>query len=147
MVKKIKGLFLVALVFGLLGSVQALAATEEKVEVESKEAHAHKGHFHHSPEFLEKKAKELGISTEGKDSETIATEVREAMIKKKAEELGIKTEGKNFDTLAKEVKETFIKKQAEELGIKTDGKDSDTLAREVRETIIKSEAKELGIST
>jgi hypothetical protein len=134
--------FAIALLFGLLGSVQTYAATEEKPEV-----HGRGHHFKHNPEFIKKKAESLGIETEGKDPETIAKEVREVIIKQKAKELGIDSNGKDIDALAKEVWETEIKKDAKELGIATEGKDLHDLAREVHETQIKKDAKELGIST
>ena len=37
----------------------------------------HKGGFMHNSEFIKKRAEELGISTEGKDSETIIKEIKE----------------------------------------------------------------------
>jgi hypothetical protein len=134
--------FAIALLFGLFGSVQTYAAAEEKTEV-----HGRGHHFKHNPEFIKKQAESLGIETDGKDTETIAKEVRETIIKQKAKELGIDSDGKDMDTLAKEVWETEIKKEAKELGITTDGKDLYELAKEVRETQVNKEAKELGIST
>lgn len=134
--------FAIALLFGLFGSAQIYAATEEKTEV-----HGRGHHFKHNPEFIKKQAESLGIETDGKDTETIAKEVRETIIKQKAKELGIDSDGKDMDTLAKEVWETEIKKEAKELGITTDGKDLYELAKEVRETQVNKEAKELGIST
>lgn len=146
--KKRKAYFCaIALIFGLLGKVQVFAAAEETTQAESSEVHGHKRHFKHNPEFLKKQAESLGIETDGKDTETIAKEVRETLIKKRAETLGIETKGKEFDVLAKEVHETEIKKTAKELGISTEGKDLRDVAHEIRETQIKKEAKELGIST
>jgi len=135
-----------AFLFGFLGSVQVFAATQEKEQVKANEVHG-RDHFRHNPEFIKKQAESLGIKTEGKDTETIVKEVREAMLKKRAEELGIDTKGKHLDSLAKEVRETEIKTEAKELGISTEGKDLRDLVHEIRETQIKKEAKELGIST
>lgn len=56
-------------------------------------------------EVLLKKAKELGISTEGKDMKTIQQEIRAAMIVEEAKKAGISTEGKDIATLKKELKE------------------------------------------
>jgi hypothetical protein len=134
--------FAIALLFGLFGSLQTYAATEEKTEV-----HGRGHHFKHNPEFIKKQAESLGIETDGKDTETIAKEVRETIIKQKAKELGIDSNDKDLEALAKEVWETEIKKEAKELGIATEGKDLHNLAREVHETQIKKDAKELGIST
>src|SRR4051794_272953 len=92
----------IALLLGLLGPVQAFAATQETGESTGVHGH-HQDHYRHNPEFIKKQAESLGIKTDGKDTETIAKEVWQAMIKKRAEELGIDTKGKDFDKLKKEV--------------------------------------------
>ncbi|WP_144548308.1 hypothetical protein [Bacillus sp. X1(2014)] len=135
-----------AFLFGFLGSLQAFAAPQENEQVKENEVHG-RDHFRHNPEFIKKQADSLGIKTEGKDTDTIVKEVREAMIKKRAEELRIDTKGKDLDSLAKEVRETEIKTEAKELGISTEGKHLRDVVHEIRETQIKKEAKELGIST
>src|SRR5574342_983034 len=63
----------------------------------------HKGFFGGTSEELIAKAKDLGISTSGKDAETLMGEIREAAIKSEAKELGIKTANKDINTLAEEV--------------------------------------------
>ncbi|MCM2532421.1 hypothetical protein NDK43_08490 [Neobacillus pocheonensis] len=87
-----------ALLFDLIGSGPAFAATQENSQMEPQAAihgNAQKGHVWNNPEFMKKQAEMLGIQTKGKDNQTIAKEVREAMFKKKAEALGIDTKGKD----------------------------------------------------
>src|SRR3954471_16655496 len=94
--------FAIPLLIGLLGPIQVLAASQGNELNQSSEVHGHgHGHFRHNPEFLKNQAEALGIKTDGKDTETIDKEVREAMMKKRAETLGISTKGKDLDSLAK----------------------------------------------
>lgn len=127
-----------ALAMGIIGASPALA---EKGPGE--------GHPHHkmNRDFLEKRAEELGIEAEGKETEQLAKEVHEAKIIEKAKEMGIETEGKEVEEVAKELRETHIMNKAKELGIKTDGKDMEDIANEIRETLIMNKAKELNIDT
>lgn len=135
-----------AFLFGVLGSVQVFAATEEKAQVKANEVHS-RGHFRHDSEFIKKQAESMGIKTEGKDTETIAKEVRETHIKKVAKELGISTNGKELKEVVHEIRETQIKKEAKELGISIKNKDLREVAHEVREKRIFQAAEKLGIET
>jgi hypothetical protein len=107
----------------------------------------HKGAFIGDPEKLIAKAKELGISTTGKDAETLFKEIRETIVKKEAKKLGIPTEGKDTRELAHEVMSAKVKADAKELNITIDGKMMHELIREVRKKKVENAAKELGIST
>jgi len=112
----------------------------------------------------------LALKQKGKDTDTLAKEIRriwvetiakewghrderqrwsndyerseKARLTKAAKQLGIKTEGKSLDELAREVNETRIKQQAQKLGIHAEGKDIEQLAQEVRETLITRAAEQ-----
>ncbi|WP_026909361.1 hypothetical protein [Paucisalibacillus globulus] len=128
-------------------------------------------------ERIKSLAEEYGISLEGKDLETVQTELRDALMNAKADELGISTDSKSLDELELEFKaasgkdfETtdaegnlsedsndyrmnlgnradLLKDKAKELGIETDDKDSDAIQQEVLERMMNEKAAELGIST
>ena len=128
-------------------------------------------------ERIKSLAEEHGISLDGKDLETVQTELRDALLNAKADELGISTDGKSLEELELEFKATsgkdfetteeegnlsddsndyrmnlgnradLLKDKAKELGIKTDAKDSDAIQQEVLERMMNEKAAELGIST
>ena len=103
----------------------------------------HKGFFGGNSEELIAKAKDLGISTTGKDAETLMGEIREVTFKSEAKKLGIKTANKDIDTLAEEVQLAKLKETAKDLGISTDGKDAEALLDAIRLANLQKEAKEL----
>ena len=133
------------LFFSILGMNNTIQAEGRKNE--NKSASHHNGHFMYDKELIYEQAKELGISTENKDTHVIVKEIFEKRILKKAESLQIDTKGKDLDVIAKEVKEVMLKKQADELGIATDNKDLKQLHKEVRIAQINKLAKELNIAT
>lgn len=118
-------------------------------------------------------AKTLGISTDGKDFESLKEEIQETLLVQKAEELGINTEGKDLQTIQQEIVNTdidFGKKEdrnesltldrekmtsrverllrnAEDYGVTTEGKDPLEALKELEAAIIQQKAAELGIST
>jgi predicted RNase H-like HicB family nuclease len=128
-------------------------------------------------ERIKSLAEEYGVSLEGKDLETVQTELRDALMNAKADELGISTDGKSLDELELELKaasgkdfETteeegnvsddtndyrmnlgnradLLKNKAKEFGIETDDKDSEAIQQEVLERMMNEKAAELGIST
>ncbi|MEH7238467.1 hypothetical protein [Bacillus sp. JJ1562] len=54
--------------------------------------------------------KELGISTNGKDTETIQSEIKSNILQQKAKETGIDVEGKSEEELITEMKEKYSEK-------------------------------------
>lgn len=136
----------------IIGGNQVFAENGPKEEQTLMEMGLDKEEFHHkrhkmNPEIIKKRAEELGIETEGKETEVLAREIHETKILEKAKELGIKTEGKKIEEIAKEVRELHILNKAKELGISTDGKEIKDIAYEIRETLIMKKAKELNIDT
>lgn len=148
MKKKTIGLALAgAISLGLVGGVPSLAAEQPVVTKDGQNMMNSHAKFRQHDDFLQKKAEELGISTDDKDFRTLAQEIREAQLKKEANEFGISTDGKDFRTLAQEIREAQLKKEANELGITIDGKDLFELAKEVHEAKVLNAAKKLAINT
>lgn len=143
---------IVVLTLAFIGANQVFAEKGPEEEPTLMEMGLDKEEFHHkrhkmNPEIIKKRAEELGIETEGKETEVLAREIHEAKILEKAKELGIKTEGKKIEEIAKEIRELHILNKAKELGISTDGKQIEDIAYEIRETLIMKKAKELKIDT
>ncbi|WP_175640680.1 hypothetical protein [Metabacillus schmidteae] len=143
---------IVVLTLAFIGANQVFAEKGPEEEPTLMEMGLDKEEFHHkrhkmNPEIIKKRAEELGIETEGKETEVLAREIHEAKILEKAKELGIKTEGKKIEEIAKEIRETLIMKKAKELKIDTTGKSLDDLSKEIFEVSVINAAKELGIKT
>jgi cell division protein FtsL len=81
--------------------------------------------------IIKKDAKELGISTEGKNLQNLAKEVFETRIKKEAKDLGISINNKNIRELAHEVREKRIYQAAEKVGVDTKGKTTHDIFKEI----------------
>lgn len=139
-----------ALTFGFISVESTFAADEipqSELKQHSEEVHNHDKDHRMKLEYLQKRAEELGITTEGKDKKQLLKEIHEKIVIEKAKQLGIKTDGKDVDALAKEVYETLVIKKAKELSINTEGKNIEELSKEVFEASVMKDAKELGIET
>jgi len=123
--------------------------------------------------YLVEYAKSLGISTDGRDFETIKEEIQHTLLLQKAEELGIDTEGKDFETIQEEILKMDIDigkdgnseenltldrekmtsrverllRNASDYGVLTDGKDPVDALKELEEALLQQKAAEFGIST
>jgi len=113
-------------------------------------------------------AKDLGIKTEGKDSEEIQAEIRSIMLQEKAKEAGIEVDGKSEEALITELKETYREKtelikpssnKYEELrmkpdsrrkqiletakshGIETEGNEFDAVVEELKTVLLKEKGE------
>ena len=83
------------LTLSLIGVNHAFAENTIKDEPTLMDIGLDKEEFHHkrhqmNPEIIKKRAEELGIETEGKDTEVLAREVHEAKILEKAKELNFR---------------------------------------------------------
>ncbi|MFC7370285.1 hypothetical protein ACFQPF_01155 [Fictibacillus iocasae] len=143
---------------GLIGAVPVLAATdhdnskkdirENAAEHFNKKRHHHSGHgYKLDPAIIKAKAKMLGISTSGKETEEISREVRETELKKRAKENNVTIDGKSFREISREIIQAELKKEAQKLGVSIDDKNFRQLAEDVRTATMKSEAKKLNIKT
>ncbi|WP_142255365.1 hypothetical protein [Bacillus sinesaloumensis] len=113
-------------------------------------------------------AKDLDISTEGKDSSKIETEIRSTLLQQKAKEAGIEVEGKSEEEIITELKEEYAEKpevinpssnkyeelrmkpesrrndivnKAKQYGIETEGKEFDEIVEELKSSILKNKGE------
>ncbi|MCC3356752.1 hypothetical protein [Bacillus sp. REN16] len=113
-------------------------------------------------------ANDLGISTEGKDTEKIEAEIRSTILQQKAKEAGISVEGKSEEALITEIKEKYSEKPeltepssnkyeelrmkpdsrrnqiidtAKQNGIETEGKEFDAIVDELKTVLLQNKGK------
>jgi len=91
-----------------------------------------------------RRAREVGVSTEGSTSE-ILDRITHANVVKRAREVGVSTEGSTSDILDR-ITHANVVKRAKEVGVSTEGSTSDILDRITHANVVKR-AREMGVST